>query len=265
MSFGSNNSANKFKKTYVKDWLDTDGTIIARNSLQSNNLISISGPINIGDSNTTNVFLKNLNVKNNIITINKDGDSISNAGIEIEENGIIQSSIKLSNDKTNFNIKYPYDATYYNLITQKNLHDNINNIDEAMFLTIGVNNNSIISGNCMVGGTLSVSNIICNNFQCDNLKQISAYITLVDKTQIPLYKSINDTTLIYKNLNLNNLLINSNHNTIFIYPYFSIKFYDESNNIINHFNNNNDDIYFDIFKNLNVKKINIYYKSKLII
>jgi len=283
MSFGSNNSANKFKKTYVKDFIHCDGKVIANESLQSNNLISLSGGnLNIGtDSNTSSIYIgnnnssiylngttsyvnsTNLEVKDNIILINKDGINCGNSGIEIEENGVIESFIKISDDKQNFKIKYPFNNDTYDMITKKNLESNISSIDSHIIQSGGCEDDYQISQNLLVGGKITTPSIYCKNLYSNQPFNKFIGKIIVNNFEIPLYKSILDSSIkIYTNLNLNSLILNTSIK-IYLYPYTKVKL---NGSIISKlFFNPKDDIYYEeYYINFTVLSIHCYYKNILI-
>lgn len=283
MSFNSDSNANKFKKSYFNGFVDTNSDVIARNKIISNNLISLSGSIYIGtdtntsniyignsssniflDGNTTNVETQNLEVNDKLIRLNKNGINSSNSGIEIEENGNISSYIKISDDKFNYKIKYPNDGNAYDMITRKNLESNISSIDHHIILDGGCQQDYIIGGSLNIGGRLTTPSIYCNHiFSNDNFNKLCA-VLITNTIQIPIYKSLLDTSSkIYTNLNLNSIVLNQTVK-MFLYPYVKLKL--NFGTIEKIFFNTKDDLYYDeIYINLNIVSLFVYYKNNFII
>jgi len=286
MSFGSDNNANKFKKTYINDFLDVSGNIISRNTIKTDKLTSFNNKLYIGtdsscsdiyignsstniflDGNTTQVNTNNLEVEDYLIKINKSGVNCSGSGIEIEENNIIEASIKLSDDKNNFKIKYPYDNLTYDIISRKNLEQNISNIDSHIIQSGGCEDDYNISQNLLVGNRITAPNIYCNNlFTNQNFNQLSALIICNNNFQIPLYKSLLDSsTNIYTNLNFNSLILNTTIK-LYLYPYIKIRFIINEGTEYKLFINTKNDLYYnEYFVNTNIVSIFIYYKNCFLI
>ena len=271
MFWNSNNNTNKFKQTYFNGFVDiSGGDMTMRNhSIKSDYITSNNNNLYIGtdtncnnihigssstniyiDGITTNVETNNITVNDNCITLSKNGVNCGGSGIEIEENNSIQSYIKLSSDKTLYNVLMPYDTNIYNMITTKNLANSISNTDN--FITTGLCNKNYviggdlgIGGNLNIGGNLSVgNNITCTNLNLKNIKcdsltcnnylyyknQSAGFLVTNSNLNIPLMNSINDISICYTNLNLQTILnTNGNNCYVFLNPNYKLIFYNDNN------------------------------------
>ena len=271
MFWNSNNNSNKFKQTYFNGFVDiSGGDMTMRNhAIKSDYITSNNNNLYIGtdtncnniylgssstniyiDGTTTNVETNNITVNDNCITLSKNGVNCGGSGIEIEENNSIQSYIKLSSDKTLYNVLMPYDTNIYNMITTKNLANSISNTDN--FITTGLCNNNYviggdlgIGGNLNIGGNLSVgNNITCTNLNLKNIKcdsltcnnylyyknQSAGFLVTNSNLNIPLMNSINDISICYTNLNLQTILnTNGNNCYVFLNPNYKLVFYNNNN------------------------------------
>ena len=120
----------------------TNGNTNILGTLTVNGNTTLNGStINIGTSgstvniigNTNTIQTTHLQVYDNLITLNKGGQTSSMSGIEIEENGNIASYIKVSNTRDSFDVKVPTDNTNYTMVLKDP------------------------SGNCKIAGTLDCS------------------------------------------------------------------------------------------------------------
>jgi hypothetical protein len=139
-----------------------------------------------------------------------------------------------------------------------------------------INNSLSVSNNTIIDGVLTVNNEIHNNntIYCNNL--ISSNDVLfpyknigfiyIGSISYPIIKSCYDTTTLYINLNLRDLL-NNNICFFLIYPNYSITFYSANNSILQTIDNTNgtDLLYSQINLNsiLCIKFI-IKYKNNII-
>ena len=119
-------------------------------------------------------------------------------------------------------------------------------IIEKNIYSTDVMSNNLTTGNIGCGNLNSSNNITCidlktNTINCKKLNvseienhyknKICGYINIgiAPYLSIPLIASIMDTTNEITNFNLQTYLINSNNNSLFIQPYYSIIFYNNEN------------------------------------
>ena len=97
---------------------------------------------------------------------------------------------------------------------------------------IGCGNlNSSNGVNCV---SLKTTDIICKSIIADDIffkRQICGYINLgiAPYLKIPLTVSLMDTIADITNFNISNYLTNANNNTIFLFPYYNVIFYNDNN------------------------------------
>ena len=271
MFWNSNNNSNKFKQTYFNGFVDISGgdMIMQNHSIKSDYITSNNNNLYIGtdlncnnihlgssstniyiDGITTNVETNNITVNDNCITLSKNGVNCGGSGFEIEENNSIQSYIKLSTDKTVYNVLMPYDTNIYNMITTKNLANSISNTDNFIITglcnntyviggDLGVGGNTNIGGNLSVGNNITCTNLNLKNIKCDSLNcnnylyyknQSAGFLVTNTNLNIPLMNSINDISICYTNLNLQNILLTTGNNCyVFLNPFYKLVFYNNNN------------------------------------
>ena len=186
----------------------------------------------------------------------------------------ISGNLKLNNDNVSTiysNQIYDYNNNYY--LTSSNLF-NVGTSLEAAFNNVAVGN-YIGCGNLNCSNNLTSINITTDNIKCNSLSanSINYKNQFVGNLNIPSINlciplsngSILDTTTYYTNFNLQPYLINSNNNSVFLNPNYSLIFY--SNNIILQIidnTNGNNILYNSISFNQNLvcTSIIIQFKNK---
>ena len=228
------------------------------------------GNIYIGSTQNTLMYIKCYSEFQEFVSLQKGFSSYvssSTSGITNDTNNIVNnlttdSSSLLSTASTIFN---------GGVIIKKNLYSS------------DVMTDSLTSGNIGCGNLNSSNNITCVDLVSDsittnslNVSDIGHFkgklcaninITISPYLSFPLTYSIYDTINGIKNFNLQTYLINSNDNTIFVQPYYSIIFYnyDTILQIIDNSINSTTMFAYIIFnQNLVCTKIIILYKNNLI-
>lgn len=111
---------------------------------------------------------------------------------------------------------------------------------------------SIACQNILSSGTLTIKNIQCQNITCANINagnQTGIYLYCNSLT-IPIIKSIPNTTIMYTNLNLSNLMgTNGANSSILLYPTYGIQFLNNSKVIFDLTNSGTDLLYSPIVFN----------------
>ena len=151
-------------------------------------------------------------------------------------------------------------------------------IKENLYATDEMSNN-IVSGNIGCGNLNSSNNITCIKLECNSVDcssittndlfykgKICCNINLgiSPYLSIPLITSIYDTTTEITNFNLQTYLINSNNNSLFIQPYYSIIFYNYENILQIIDNSNSSSILYSLITfsfNYICTKIILQYKN----
>ena len=143
--------------------------------------------------------------------------------------------------------------------------------DEATTNCVTVGNDLLIGGSITVAGEIhNNNNIYCQNLTCRNditypSKTIGYFY--INSVPYPIIKSCYNTLLFYGSLNLQNLL-NVNTCYLLLYPYYSVSFYNNKNNVIQTINNatGTDILYSQITLSSNLcYKFIIKYKNTTII
>ena len=209
-----------------------------KSGIDTVNLYPNAYQIFIGSAQNTTTTIKCYLTVNELANFDKGincSDTSSFTGIGCDNissfKGIINDTNVLQNNlTTDCSSLTSTSSTIFNggLIVKKNIYAN------------DVMTNNLVSGNIGCGNLNSSNNITCIKLNSDKIKtntlevneiahfkgKVGCNINLgiASYLSIPLSSSISTTTGI-TNFNLQTYLINSNNNTIFIQPYYSIIFY----------------------------------------
>jgi len=142
-----------------------------------------------------------------------------------------------------------------------------------------VMSNNLVTGNIGCGNLNSSNNITCiklksNSINCNSITTNDLFykgkiccninLGIAPYLSIPLSTSLYDITTNITNFNLQTYLINSNNNSVFIQPYYSIIFYNNDSILQTIDNSSGSNMLYDLIafnQNLTCSKIIIQYKN----
>jgi len=229
---------------------------LSGNLTVDNNLIVYSNANISGDANITNLKTNNIDIKsgNNVVNLYENATEINigdnyttitiiKAYLQCNELAVFQKGIQCDDTSsfTGINNGSTVDASSL-FSAASTIFDGGVIIKKNIYAT-DVMSNNLVSGNIGCSNLNSSNNITCiklksNSIDCNSIitndlfykGKICCNINLgiSPYLSIPLTTSIYDTTTAITNFNLQTYLINSNNNSLFIQPYYSIIFYNNN-------------------------------------